>query len=155
MLLRGSRGADMKTTRINASAHASHVDHAVVAWKPIEIAISHRTRLMGASSIAGGALRGLVVAAGMVTVLGASPALAQCFSGGGSGLTTGGAGCDAVVPAGANATAVGQGANATGTNATAYGNAALANGQFATATGQSSTANGVHATATGSFANAI
>src|SRR5262245_61368740 len=112
MLLRGSRGADMKTTRINASAHASHVDHAVVAWKPIEIAISHRARLMGASALAGGALRGLAIAAGMVAVFGASPASAQCFSGTAGVLDTGA--CEHAAATGAQSTAVGLNANATG-----------------------------------------
>jgi len=39
---------------------------------------------MGASAIAGGALRGLAIvagAAGMATAFGAAPASAQCFSG--------------------------------------------------------------------------
>src|SRR5262245_36831277 len=47
----------------------------------ISILPRRRARFMGASAIAGGALRGLAIAAGIVTVSGASPALAQCFSG--------------------------------------------------------------------------
>jgi hypothetical protein len=45
------------------------------------ILLSRRARFMGASAIAGGVLRSLAVAAGMVTVFGSSPASAQCFSG--------------------------------------------------------------------------
>src|SRR5262245_15834770 len=91
-----------------------------------------RARLLGASAIAGGALRSLA-AVGMVTGFGAAPALAQCFSGAAGNLLT--ASCEHAAATGVNSTAVGLGANATGTNATAYGNGAVADGAFATATG--------------------
>ena len=103
--------------------------------------------IMGASAIAGGALRGLAIAAGIVTVFGATPAAAQCFSGTGGTLLM--PACNITAATGVASTAVGLSANATGTNATAYGNAAVANGDFATATGHASAANGDLATATG------
>src|SRR5256884_7909644 len=104
-------------------------------------------RLMGASAIAGGPLRGLAAAAGMVTVFGGTPALAQCAS-----TNTGFTGtCAAAAATGGDSTAVGQAANATGTFATAYGNAAVAFGIGATATGGFSVAIGNSATATGVF----
>jgi hypothetical protein len=81
MSLRGSRGADMKTTRINATSLGPYVNHVAAAHKPIEIAGNRRARLMGASAIASGGLRSLAAAAGMMTALGASPVLAQCLSG--------------------------------------------------------------------------
>src|SRR5262245_3618814 len=43
-----------------------------------------RAGLLGTSALSGTGLRGLAVAAGVVTAFGASPALAQCFSGLGS-----------------------------------------------------------------------
>src|SRR5262245_44441692 len=117
-------------TRTNANSHGSQTDQVAAACKPIDVAGSRRARLMGASAIAGGTLRGLAIAAGMVTVFGAAPAMAQCFSGVGGNLLLGG--CQSTAATGINSTAVGFMANATGGNATAYGNQAIANGNQAT-----------------------
>src|SRR6266508_6791467 len=116
MSLRGSRGADMKTDRRNATQTGSPVYDIAVGCEAISIPVSRRARLLGASALAGGALRGLAIAAGMVTALGATPALAQCFSG-----TPGvidGAPCAATPAVDPNATAVGFQATAQGINAT-------------------------------------
>src|SRR5262249_45258852 len=82
-----------------------------------------RPRLMGASAIAGGALRSLAIAAGVVTVFGAAPAFAQvgCQSAA-TDLSAGAGGCLATAATGGSSTAVGSAANATGLAATAYGN---------------------------------
>lgn len=109
-----------------------------------------RASLIASSVLRGGTLRSLAAAAGMMTVLGVSPAFAQCYSAG-AGLA---GSCDAIVPTGANATAIGSGANATGINATAYGAGSTANGGAASATGWNSFANGTNATATGASSNA-
>ena len=108
---------------------------------------------MGESALTGGALRGLAIAAGMVTVFGGAPAFAQCLS------TAAGfnGGCAAATATGVGSTAVGSGATAIGPPppggsgffATAYGNNAVANGDFATAAGAGSIANGNQATAVG------
>src|SRR5262245_16656517 len=119
-------GLDMTAARRKAHRRDSHVDHVAVVDEAVSTTLSRRARLMGASALAGGALHGLAIAAGIVTVFGASPAFAQCYS-----TMTGLAGdCTAVVPTGANATAIGKNANATGTTATAYGTGATANGLF-------------------------
>ena len=57
----------MKTRRIKATLRVHDI---AVAGASTGISISLRARLMGASAIAGGALRGLAIAAGMVTVFG-------------------------------------------------------------------------------------
>src|SRR5262249_1441778 len=116
------------------------------------IPVSRRARLMGASAIPGGALRGLAIVSGMGTVVGASPALAQGFSGAAGVLDT--PACEPTAATSGSSTAVGLGANATGAAATAYGDIAVANGDIATATGANSTANGVQATATGAASTA-
>src|SRR5262245_57613575 len=131
----------MKTTSIEINSQSGHVADLC------NFAGSSRARLMGASALAGGALRGLAVAAGMVTVFGSAPASAQCFSGLVGNLLT--ANCDITAATGINSTAVGLNANATGSTATAYGSGAVANGDFATATGGANLANGLNATATG------
>src|SRR6266516_7611189 len=77
-----------------------------------------RARLLAGTVLTGGTMRSLAAAAGMMTVLGVSPALAQCFSGAGAVLDT--AACEHAAATDANSTAVGLGANATGANATAY-----------------------------------
>src|ERR1700737_834013 len=110
-----------------------------------------RVRLLACSMLTGGTLRSLAAAAGMMTALGVSPAFAQCFSGGGSQLTTAAGACQAAAATGTGSTAVGIQSNATGQDATAYGNAATAIGFGATATGQGSAANGSATTATGQF----
>src|SRR3954468_8100609 len=85
-----------------------------------------RALLLASSMLTGGTLRSLAAAAGMMTALGVSPALAQCFSGAGAVLDT--AACEHAAATGGQSTAVGLGANATGVGATAYGNTAVANG---------------------------
>ena len=107
--------------------------------------LNRRARLLASRMLCRGTLRSLVAAAGMVTVLGVSPAFAQCYSAG-AGLS---GSCNAVVPTGINATAVSFGANANGANATAIGSGSTANGINATATGVTSDAEGVNATAIG------
>jgi hypothetical protein len=105
----------VRARTIKANQNRSHVDRVAVGCASIGIAMSRRARLMGASAIAGGTLRGLAVAAGMVTVFGGAPALAQCAS-----TDTGFTGtCAATAATGANATAVGRAANAAGVFATA------------------------------------
>jgi hypothetical protein len=107
----------------------------------------------------GGTLLGAAAAAGMLTMLGVSPALAQCASGSAviasllcdasasnNGATAVGA---FTVATGAAASAYGFGANANGTSATAVGQGSVANGATATAFGQSSNANGDATTAIG------
>src|SRR5437660_855838 len=78
-------------------------DHATSRQRP-------RAHLLASSILTGGTLRSLAVAAGMMTVLGVSPALAQCFSGAGTDL--GAAGCQSVAATGLSATAIGQGSTA-------------------------------------------
>src|SRR5437588_9079455 len=75
-----------------------------------------RAGLLASSALAGGTLRGLALATGVVAAVGVSPALAQCFSGTGGVLNT--AACEHAAATGANSTAVGLNANATGTSAT-------------------------------------
>src|SRR5437016_14205720 len=82
-----------------------------------------RSRLLASTVLNGGTLRSIAAAAGMMTAFGASPALAQCFSGTGGNIA--GAGCTVTVATGNASTAVGFNANATGTDATAYGSDAL------------------------------
>src|SRR5437899_12989519 len=79
-----------------------------------------RAGLLTSSALAGGALRGLALAVG-VSVLGASPALAQvgCQSAA-TDLSAGGT-CSAAAATGTDSTAVGADANATGASATAFG----------------------------------
>jgi trimeric autotransporter adhesin len=127
----------MKTRKLNANS--SRVHDITIAGAAIGVPVSRRAHLMGASALGGGA-RGLVIAAGMMTVLGAAPAFAQCSSDA-AGTLSGGGACAADIAAGANSTAIGLTANATGANATAYGNGAVANGDNATATGAGSLAN--------------
>jgi hypothetical protein len=76
MSLRGSRGADMKTKRIKATRTGSPVDRIAVVCESMSIPGNRRARLLGASALAGGALRGFAIAAGMVTVFGGAPAFA-------------------------------------------------------------------------------
>jgi YadA head domain repeat (2 copies) len=148
MLQRRAGGLVVRTRTVKAVHNRSRIHDIAVANEPIGIPISRRARLMGASALAGGALRSLAVAAGMAAVFGAAPAMAQCSSNAGGTLSGAGA-CAAAAATGTQSTAIGLNANATGTGATAYGNGALANGDFATATGQFSRANGSNATATG------
>jgi hypothetical protein len=77
----------MKASRLNANRDDPRFPAIAVAGEPIGIAVSRRARLLGASALAGGALRGLAIAAGMVTAFGAAPALAQCFSDAGGTLS--------------------------------------------------------------------
>jgi hypothetical protein len=108
----------------NANRRCAHLHHGAAAGESIDMPLSRRARLLGASALAGGALRSLAIAAGMVTVFGAAPAFAQCRS-----TDTGFTGtCAATAAIGANSTAVGSGANAAAADATAYGNNAVANG---------------------------
>jgi hypothetical protein len=130
MLQRRAGGLVVRTRTVKAVHNRSRIHDIAVANEPIGIPISRRARLMGASAIAGGTLRGLAVAAGMVTVFGGAPALAQCSSNAAGTLS---GSCAAAAATGANSTAIGLNANATGTSATAYGNGALANGSSATA----------------------
>ena len=128
MLQRRAGGLVVRTRTVKAVHNRSRIHDIALANEPIGIPISRRARLMGASAIAGGTLRGLAVAAGMVTVFGGAPALAQCAS-----TNTGFTGtCAAAAATGANSTAVGQAANASGVFATAYGNSAFASGVDAT-----------------------
>jgi hypothetical protein len=152
---RGAGGLDVKTGKPNANQSTPRVRDIAVACEATDIPVSRRARLMGASALAGGALRGLAVAAGMVTVFGGAPAFAGCQSS--ATDLSAGTSCAATASTGVQATAVGLNANATGTNATAYGFLAIANGAAAGATGAQSTANGADATATGvgSTANGI
>src|SRR5882724_8136469 len=71
-----------------------------------------RARLLAGTVLTGGTLRSLAAAAGMMTVLGVSPALAQCFSGADGVLDT--AACEHAAAIGTNSTAVGLNATATG-----------------------------------------
>src|SRR4051794_26000553 len=98
-----------------------------------------RALLLASSMLTGGALRSLAAAAGTMTVLGVSPALAHVFPG---PVPKSAPACDVTAATGSNSTAVGLAANATGISATAYGNGAVANGNSATATGRTSIANG-------------
>jgi hypothetical protein len=63
--------------RINANLRGPQASDVAVGSKPIKVAGNRRARLMGANALAGGALRGLAIAAGMVTIFGAAPARAQ------------------------------------------------------------------------------
>jgi hypothetical protein len=170
------QGADMKTRGSNPNPRGLRVDLDVAAaCKPIEMAGGRRARLLVASALAGGALRGLAIAAGMVTVFGAAPAFAACTSGATGNITT--AACNTNPSIGAQATAVGTGAmtgpsvaasaygfnaNVFGTLGTAIGsnsNAGITNvlgpGERATAIGANSNAIGERATATGQNSQAI
>ena len=64
-------------TRINPNLRGPQASDVAVGGKPIKVAGNRRARLMGASALAGGALRGLAIAAGMVTIFGAATARAQ------------------------------------------------------------------------------
>jgi hypothetical protein len=64
-------------TRINANLRGPQASDVAVGSKPIKIAGNRRARRMGASALASGALHGLAIAAGMVTIFGAAPARAQ------------------------------------------------------------------------------
>src|SRR5262245_22869620 len=123
--------AHMTAARWKAHRRGSHVDHVAVVDEAVSTPLSRCARLMGAIALAGGALRGLAIAAGIVTVFGASPAVAGCQSS--ATDLSAGTSCAATASTGANSTAVGLNANATGTSATAYGNGAVANGDVATA----------------------
>src|SRR5262249_56825035 len=76
------------------SAQTAGGEIAVAREAISSIPVSRRTRLMGASAIAGGALRSLAIAAGVVTVFGAAPAFAQvgCQSAA-TDLSAGAGGC--------------------------------------------------------------
>src|SRR5260370_40507666 len=76
-----------------------------------------RAHLLASSVLTGGTLRSLAVAAGMMTALGVSPAFAQCFSGGGSTLTTAASPCQATAATGTGSTAGRLNANANGQDA--------------------------------------
>jgi len=71
----------MTAARCKAHQRGSHVRYIAVVDEVVSTPLSRRARLMGASALAGGALRGLAIAAGIVTAFGASPAFAQCASG--------------------------------------------------------------------------
>src|SRR2546426_3801804 len=70
MLQRRAGGLVVRTRTVKAVHNRSRIHDIALANEPIGIPISRRARLMGASAIAGGTLRGLAVAAGMVTVFG-------------------------------------------------------------------------------------
>jgi trimeric autotransporter adhesin len=116
----------MRMGKLDAEPEGSRVDEVAIAGESISISGSQRARLMGASALAGGALRGLSIAAGMATAFGATPAAAQCASGATGNITT--AACDVTAATGVNSTAVGRAANATGLDATAFGFFAVAMG---------------------------
>jgi hypothetical protein len=63
-----------------ATRNRAPVDRVAIPGESIGIPLSRRARLMGASALAGGAWRGLAIAAGMVTVFGGTPAFAGCQS---------------------------------------------------------------------------
>jgi hypothetical protein len=73
-------GVDMKAGKLKSNRRTARVHAIVVAGESIDIPGGQRARLMGASALAGGTLRGLAVAAGMVTVFGGAPAFAGCQS---------------------------------------------------------------------------
>ena len=99
---RGSWGLDMTAARCKAHRRGSHVDHVAVVDEAVSTPLSRRARLMGATALAGGALRGLAIAAGIVTLFGGAPALAQCFSGTGGTLLS--AACNVTAATGADST---------------------------------------------------
>src|SRR5262249_56088933 len=68
----------MKRGRIKADPSGPRFND--IGGETIDIPVSRHARLLGASALAGGVLRGLAIAAGMVTALGASPVFAQCAS---------------------------------------------------------------------------
>src|SRR5262245_54412235 len=165
----------MRTGKFNGQPDGSQVRELVIADWAIGMPGNRRARLMGASALAGGTVRCLVVAAGIVMIFG-TPAAAACRSGtgsitipggiGGGGDTTitlpfgvlvtdiiGGTGCNAGAT-GNNALAIGSQASVFGDEATAYGRLANATGDFATATGGNANANGTNATATGQGSHA-
>ena len=174
----------MKTGKLNGQPEGSDVRIVAVADGVIGCPGNRRARLMSASALAGGTLRYLAVAAGMVTVFG-TPAAGQipCVSnilgtltpincsvifGGTTTAFATAIGFDAVINgiaptayggfAEANgnfATALGEQSKATGANATATGSKSTANGANATASGQASSATGDFATATGQNSHAI
>jgi hypothetical protein len=100
---RRAGGLDMKTGKRDANRNGSRGDDVAAPHESICIPLSRRARLMGASALAGGALRGLAVAAGMVTVFGGAPAFAQCSSNAGGTLS---GSCAAAAATGASSTAV-------------------------------------------------
>src|SRR5262249_59604661 len=94
----------MKTGKLKAQANNPRLHDSGLAPPPL-INVGRRARLLGASALAGGAIRGLAIAAGMATGVGASPALAPCFSGAAGGLDT--AACEHTAAAGGSLTAGG------------------------------------------------
>ena len=77
----GAGGLEMQARKRKADPRGSQIDSIEIAGETIGIPLSRRARLMGASALASGAMRGLAAAAGLAAVFGASPALAQCASG--------------------------------------------------------------------------
>jgi hypothetical protein len=63
MLQRRAGGLVVRTRTVKAVHNRSRIHDIAVVNEPIGIPISRRARLMGASAIAGGTLRGLAVAA--------------------------------------------------------------------------------------------
>src|SRR5262245_56218877 len=122
----------MRTGKLNVKADKPRLHDRGLAPPPlINVSISRRARLLGASALASGALRGMAIAAGIVTVFGGSPTSAACLS-----TNSGFAGtCIGSASLGIHAHAVGENANADGTNATAFGFSANATGDNAAATG--------------------
>jgi autotransporter adhesin len=146
----------MKTRRINAHPLGLHVDHVSVACKPIEIAGGPRVRLLGVSALAGGALRSLAIAAGVVTIFDGAPAFAQA-------PIVGNNTSNFAFPTapGQDSLAAGYGATASISDAAAFGTLATASfqsaafGTLANASGPTSTAVGYQATATGITGTAL
>jgi hypothetical protein len=69
---RGAGGLDVKKGKLKGNPSRPFVRDIAVACEATDIPVSRRARLMGASALAGGAWRGLAIAAGMVTVFGAA-----------------------------------------------------------------------------------
>jgi hypothetical protein len=76
---RAGVGGDMRIGALNARPDGSRVRELAIADQATGISGSRRARLMSASALAGGTLRCLAVAAGMVTIFG-TPAAASCRS---------------------------------------------------------------------------
>src|SRR5262245_32067206 len=92
----------MKTGKFGAGPAGPHPRNIAIGHESISTPTSRRGRLMAGSALAGGALRYLAVAAGMATVLGASPALAQFGCQSAANDLSAGGNCTATAATGAN-----------------------------------------------------
>src|SRR5260221_6541296 len=140
-MARCAHGADMKTAASRGSQNRPRVRDLALAGESIDMPLSRRARLLGASALAGGALRSLAIAAAglaaTTAMLAPVPAAAQ--------FVCGGSATGAEPQTGAGAGATGIGAVACGPRANADGNPPTAAGHGRPPTGGKPAAAGARA----------